>query len=110
MTRPGYLLLTILIAFTACLYAGGCGDDGGADTASCDAKACGEVCSAEGDTERYCDPDGICRVIGDEETVECPVCVDAEPGDACQPPCPIGALCGYVGPSSCDADGICVLD
>jgi hypothetical protein len=87
----------------------GCGNNN-EDPDLCASKECGEMCSEQGETERYCDPEGLCRNFsGDEEYTYCdmPECTPC--GASCQSPCPLGALCGYEGPGFCNPEGECII-
>ena len=98
MIRIGTLLLTVAIIW-------GCASD---SEDLCASKECGEMCNEAGAPDRYCDPEGLCRDFSaDSEDSYCPSeCVPC--GASCQPPCPLGALCGYAGPGFCDPEGVCV--
>ena len=79
-------------------------------TGTCEDKWCGESCGEHFSDGFFCDADGACRDIQDEE-LYCPSdCLDADCGASCQPPCPIGARCGFIAPGYCNPEGECVLE
>ena len=80
--------------------------DNASDADACETMQCGWVC---GDG-LFCDPEGVCREIGNE-VLFCPSeCLDAECGASCQPGCAIGEQCGYAGPGYCNPEGVCIID